>query len=142
MNHATLIGRLGKDPEVRFTQGGTAVCNFSMATSESWTGADGQRQERTDWHNIVVWGKMGEACGNHLSKGSQVAVTGRIQTRKYQDRQQQDRYVTEIVAARVEFLGSRDGGQGNAGQEGNTGQRPAEPRPEYQSPPTDDDIPF
>jgi len=103
MNKVTLVGNLGADPEVRFTPSGTPVANFRMATNESWTGKDGNRQERTEWHRIVVWGKLGETCGKYLSKGRQVLVEGRLQTRSW-DKDGEKRYTTEIVAERVHFL--------------------------------------
>ena len=139
VNIAIVVGNLGRDPEVRFTQNGRAVANFSVATSESWTGQDGNPQERTEWHNIVVWGKQAEACGQYLAKGRQVFVQGRIQTRKWTDQNGQDRYTTEIVAQRVQFLGGAGGAR--ASQES---QDPGfgDPSPSFQSPPIDDDIPF
>lgn len=139
VNIAIVVGNLGKDPEVRFTQSGRAVANFPIATSESWTGQDGSPQERTEWHNIVVWGKQAESCGQYLSKGRQVFVQGRIQTRKWTDQNGQDRYTTEIVAQRVQFLGG--GGGARASQESQD-QGFGEPSSSFQSPPIDDDIPF
>ena len=109
LNKVILIGNLGKDPEVRFTQTGSAVANFSIATSEQWNDRDGKRQERTEWHNIVVWGKQGEMCGQYLSKGRQVYVEGSIRTRSYDDKNGIKRYVTEIVAQRIRFLGGGGG---------------------------------
>lgn len=116
MNKALLVGYLGKTPELRFTPQGRAVARFSLATSARWTDNDGQKQERTDWHQIVVWGAQAEACGQYLEKGHQVLVEGKIQTRKYQQDGQQ-RWTTEIVAQHVEFLGGgekRDGGERRA----------------------------
>ncbi|THB68226.1 MAG: single-stranded DNA-binding protein [Desulfovibrio sp.] len=109
LNKVMLIGRLGRDPELRYTQSGTPVANFSMATDESYRGKDGNMVEQTEWHNIVVWNKQGENCANYLSKGRLVFVEGRLQTRKWQDKQGQDRYTTEIVASRVQFLEPRGG---------------------------------
>ena len=139
VNIAIVVGNLGRDPEVRFTQSGRAVANFPIATSESWTGQDGSPQERTEWHNIVVWGKQAESCGQYLSKGRQVFVQGRIQTRKWTDQNGQDRYTTEIVAQRVQFLGG--GGGARASQESQD-QGFGESSSSFQSPPIDDDIPF
>lgn len=139
VNIAIVVGNLGKDPEVRFTQSGRAVANFSVATSESWPGQDGSPQERTEWHKIVVWGKQAESCGQYLSKGRQVFVQGRIQTRKWTDQNGQDRYTTEIVAQRVQFLGG--GGGARASQESQD-QGFSEPSSSFQDPPIDDDIPF
>src|ERR671928_1070559 len=108
-NKAILIGNLGKDPELRFTATGRAVARFPIATSEVWTDADGSRQERTEWHNIIVWGKQGETCGQYLSKGRQVYVEGSIRNRSYDDKTGNKRYITEIVAQRIRFLGSGGG---------------------------------
>jgi single-strand DNA-binding protein len=105
INKAIIVGNLGKDPEVRYTQGGTAVCNFTVATSEVWTDKDsGEKQEQTEWHRIVVWRKLAEICGEYLKKGRQVYVEGKLQTRSWK----QDgitRYTTEIKADEVQFLG-------------------------------------
>lgn len=106
INKVFLIGRLGQDPEVRYTPTGGAVANFSIATSESWTDKGGQKQERTEWHRIVVWGKLGELCGQYLSKGRQAFIEGRIQTRDWLDKEGQKKYTTEIIATNVQFLGS------------------------------------
>jgi len=141
VNMAILVGNLGKDPEVRFTQTGRAVANFSIATSEQWTGQDGNRQERTEWHNIVVWGKQAESCGQYLSKGRQVFVQGSIRTRSYDDKEGNKRYITEIVAQRVQFLGGGSGGGGRTTAEPDD-QGFAEPSSGFQTPPIDDDIPF
>lgn len=112
VNKVILIGNLGRDPEVRFTGGGRAVANFRIATSEVFSDAQGQRQERTDWHNIVVWGKQAETCGQYLQKGRQVYVEGSLRTRSYDDKDGNKRYVTEVVAQRVQFLGGGGGGGG------------------------------
>jgi single-strand DNA-binding protein len=111
LNKVFLMGNLGADPEVRFTPAQTAVANFRIATTEVWNDRQsGQKQERTEWHRIVVWGKQAEACGEYLKKGRPVFVEGRIQTREWQDKEGNKRYTTEVVADRVQFLGSRDGG--------------------------------
>jgi single-strand DNA-binding protein len=109
VNKVILVGNLGKDPEVRYTQTGSAVANFSIATSEQWNDRDGKKQERTEWHNIVVWGKQAEHCGQYLSKGRQVYVEGSIRTRSYDDKSGNKRYITEIVAQRIQFLGGGGG---------------------------------
>ncbi len=106
-NKVILIGRLGRDPELRYTQTGIPVVNFPLATDESFVDRDGNRQERTEWHRIVVWDKQAETVANYLSKGRLVLVEGSIYTRKWQDSQGQDRYTTEIRAQRVVFLGSQ-----------------------------------
>ena len=139
VNKAILIGNLGRDPELRYTQSGQAVVNFSIATSENWTDKNGERQERTEWHRIVVWGKTGENCARFLSKGRTVYVEGRIQTREWEDREGQKRTTTEINAQTVTFLGSA--GPGRAGESGDPA--PPEPSPDSGSgPPPPDDVPF
>ena len=105
VNKAILVGNLGKDPELRYTQNGQAVVNFTIATTENWTDKSGEKQERTEWHRIVVWGKVGESCAQYLSKGRTVYVEGRIQTREWEDREGQKRYTTEVNAQTVQFLG-------------------------------------
>jgi single-strand DNA-binding protein len=117
VNKVILIGNLGADPEVRFTPGGQAVANFRIATSESWQDKNGQKQERTEWHRIVVWGKLAELCGEYLKKGRQCYIEGRLQTREWTDKENKKNYTTEVVANTVQFLGSRDG----AGAEGGGG---------------------
>ncbi len=133
-----LIGNLGRDPEVRFTSSGRALARFPIATSEVWVDAEGHRQERTEWHNIVVWGKQGETCGQYLAKGRQVFVEGSIRSRSYDDKSGNKRYVTEIVAQRVRFLGGGGGGRMAPEAEGPV----EEPSVGGDAPPTDDDIPF
>lgn len=119
VNKAILIGRLGADPEVRYTQSGTAVANFNIATSENYTDKSGQRQERTEWHRIVVWNRLAEICGEYLRKGREVYVEGRIETREWQDRDGNRRFTTEIKAQSVTFLGSQGQGAGAGGGGGN-----------------------
>lgn len=110
VNRAILIGNLGRDPETRYLPSGGAVCNFSIATSERFTDKSGQKQERTEWHNIVIYGKLAEIAQQYLKKGSNVYIEGRIQTRKWQDKQTgQDKYSTEIIADQMQMLGGRDG---------------------------------
>lgn len=143
VNMAILVGNLGKDPEVRFTQSGRAVANFSIATSESWSGQDGSPQERTEWHNIVVWGKQAESCGQYLSKGRQVYVQGRIQTRTYEDKTGNTRYITEVIAQRVQFLGGAGGARASQEAQGQgQDQGFADTSSSFQPSPIDDDIPF
>lgn len=138
VNKAILIGNLGKDPEVRFTSTGRAVARFPIATSEVWTDAEGNRQERTEWHNIIVWGKQGETCGQYLAKGRQVFVEGSIRTRNYDDKSGNKRYVTEIVAQRVRFLGGGGGTRIAPEDSGGADDSQGSGMP----PPLDDDIPF
>ncbi len=106
INRVTLIGNVGKDPELRHTQNGTAVANFSLATNESWS-KDGKKEERVEWHNIVAWARLAEICGEYLSKGKLVYIEGRIQTRKWEDTSGNTRYTTEIVAQNMQMLGQR-----------------------------------
>jgi single-strand DNA-binding protein len=115
VNMVIIIGNLGKDPEVRYTQGGQAVANFTVATNESWTDKAGAKQERVEWHRITVWGKSAEACGEYLKKGSQVYVCGRLQTREWEDKEKRKQYTTEIVATDVKFLDSK--GKGGSRQD-------------------------
>ena len=139
INKAILVGRLGRDPEVRYTANGTAVANFTVATSERWKDKNsGDMQERTEWHRIVAFGRLGEICGEYLAKGRQVYIEGRLQTRSWE----QDgvkRYTTEIVANEMKMLGSK-------GSAGDFSQAPSKPASDYPEPPymdsQDDDIPF
>jgi single-strand DNA-binding protein len=107
VNKVILVGNLGANPEMRFTQGGQAVANLRLATTERWNDRNGQKQETTEWHRVVVFGKQAEIVGQYLTKGRQVYIEGRIQTRQWQDQQGQKRYTTEIVAQRVQMLGGR-----------------------------------
>ncbi|MDA2937997.1 single-stranded DNA-binding protein [Acidobacteria bacterium AH-259-A15] len=109
VNRVMLVGRLGKDPEMRHTPSGTPVTNFSVATDERWKGKNGERQSRTEWHNIVVWSKLAEICNQYLSKGRLVYIEGRIQTREWDDRDGNKRRTTEIVALDMRMLGPRNG---------------------------------
>ncbi|HEY1372273.1 MAG TPA: single-stranded DNA-binding protein [Candidatus Binatia bacterium] len=140
VNKVILIGNLGKDPEVRYTQNGRAVARFPIATSEVWNDAEGNRQERTEWHNIIVWGKQGETCGQYLAKGRQAYIEGSIRTRSYDDKTGQKRYVTEIIAQRVRFLGGGGGGRVAPEADGEShGETAAAGGGQA---PFDDDIPF
>ena len=121
VNKVILVGNLGRDPEVRFTPNGRALAKFSLATTERWTDQDGNKQERTEWHNVVVWGKQAETCGQYLSKGRQVFVEGSIRSRQYDDKDGNKRYITEIVARDVRFLGG-----GRAPQEAAVSAPPGE----------------
>ncbi len=110
VNKVILVGNLGRDPELRYTQGGQGVCNFTLATNEQWKDRDGNPQERVEWHRIVVWGKVGENCAQYLQKGRSVYVEGRLQTREWEDKDGKKRQTTEIVAQTVQFLGGRGEG--------------------------------
>ena len=122
VNSVTVIGNLGGDPQTRSLPSGDSVANFSLATNKRFTDRSGARQERTEWHRIVVWGKRAEVCSKYLSKGRQVYVEGRIQTRNYDDKEGNKRYITEIVAQDVQFLGG-------GGREGDRGSRNSDPPP-------------
>lgn len=114
VNRATILGNLGAAPELTETSSGTAVCNLSVATNERWTDKQGQKQERTEWHRVIVFGRQAENCHRYLAKGRQVYIEGRIQTRKWEDKDGNTRYTTEIVALTVQFL-SGDGGGAQGG---------------------------
>ncbi len=116
VNKVILIGRLGQNPEVRYTPSGAGVANFSVATNESWTDKSGQKQERTEWHKVVVWGKLAELCGQYLAKGRQVYLEGRLQTREWKDKEGQTKYTTEVQAQTVQFLGAQAGAGAERGQ--------------------------
>lgn len=148
VNKATIIGNLGRDPEVRFTPGGQAVCKFSVATTEKWT-KDGEKKEETTWHNVVVWGKQAETCGQYLAKGRQVYVEGKIINRSYDDKDGNKKYITEIVARDVRFLGGKGGGDFVAPPGVDEDAVPAEPVKPWDGTvnhvtpgDTQDDIPF
>ena len=140
VNKVILVGNLGKDPELRYTSGGTAVATFSLATSERYKDRNGEQQEKTEWHNIVTWRNLAEICGKYLHKGKQVYIEGRIQTRSYDDRDGNKRYITEIVADQMQMLGSKGDDAGRSRGD-DFDQRP---EPQVSEPPfnPDDDIPF
>ena len=148
LNKVMLIGNLGKDPEVRYTAGGTAVASFSLATSEKFKGKSGEWEEKTEWHNITLWARLAEIAGEYLSKGKTVYIEGRLQTRKWQDKEGKDRYTTEIVGEKMQMLSGK--GEGG-GASGGGGGRPARPSQQehsqgssYEEPVfnPDDEIPF
>ena len=159
VNKVILVGNLGKDPELRYTASGTAVANFSLATTERYKDRDGNSQEKTEWHNIVVWRQLAEICGKYLTKGKQIYIEGKIQTRSYDDRDGNKRYITEIVVDQMQMLG-RAGDDNSGGGSGGGGYQRREQRQErpasnnrpqqspqqnqYEEPPfnPDDDIPF
>jgi single-strand DNA-binding protein len=144
VNKVILIGNLGRDPELRHTQNGQAVANFSLATTENWTDKSGERQERTEWHRIVAWGRTGELCAQYLSKGRTAYIEGRLQTREWEDREGNKRTTTEINAFTVQFLGGPRGSDNQGGgQSDPPGGGGDGPEPIGDSPPhTDGDIPF
>lgn len=143
VNKVILVGNLGNDPDVRYTAGGAAVANISLATAETWKDKDtGEKQERTEWHRVVFFGRLAEIVGEYLRKGSQVYVEGRLQTRKWQDKDGNDRYTTEIVANDMQMLGSKGGGSAGFNQSApeSTSEKP--PASQTANDDFDDDIPF
>ena len=129
VNKVILIGNLGRDPETRYMPDGGAVTNVSIATTESWKDKNGEKQEKTEWHRVAFFGKLAEIAGEYLKKGSQIYVEGRLQTRKWQDKDGQDKYSTEIVADRMQMLGSRQGMGGGDREREPSGEREGAPRP-------------
>jgi single-strand DNA-binding protein len=125
VNKVIILGRLGQDPELKHTPGGMSVCNFTVATSESWADKAGQKQERTEWHRIVVWGKLADLCNQYLTKGRQAFIEGSLQTRSWDDKSGQKRYTTEIVAKTVQFIGGQAGTGAERSEGRNTGGAPA-----------------
>jgi single-strand DNA-binding protein len=146
INKVILVGHLGADPETRALPSGTTVANIRVATSESWKDKQsGDQQERTEWHNVAMFGRLGEIAAEYLRKGSQVYIEGRLRTRKWQDKQGNDRYTTEIIANDMQMLGSRGGAGGIGGAEGRAtrDREPAEPvTTSTEKEDFDDDIPF
>lgn len=130
MNKAMIIGNLGNDPEVRYTQDGVPVATFSVATTERGKDSEGNRQERTEWHRVVAWRGLAEVCGEHLHKGSKVYIEGKTQTRKWEDQNNITRYTTELIARELEMLGGGNSGNGEGSQ------------PSQEEPPIPDDVPF
>lgn len=135
VNKVILVGRLGQDPEIKYTQSGRAMANISIATNEAWKDQQGQKQERTDWHRCTAWGRLAEVMGEYLQKGSKVYLEGRLQTRSYEDNDGAKRYITEVVVQNMEMLGSK-GDQSNAGTAPGRAATPPAPEPE------EDDLPF
>ena len=149
VNKVILIGRLGRDPEVRYTSGGSAVANFSLATDESFKSKNGEQQQHTEWHNIVAWNKLAEICGEYLTKGKQVYIEGSIRSRQWEDKSGNKRTNYEIIANTMQMLGSRSDADRAASGSGRPAASRApedrsdsgpEPSPEGEI--TDDDIPF
>ena len=139
VNKVILIGRLGADPQLKYTPSGRAFVNFSLATNASWKDQDGTQQERTEWHRIVAWGKLAEVVGEWLKKGSNVFIEGRLQTRSYEDTNGVKRYITEIVASDLEMLGRKGETAGDTGESEESTAPSAE---EIPSPEGEDDLPF
>lgn len=120
VNKVILVGRLGQDPELRHTQAGQAVCNFNLATSEKFNGKDGNSEERTEWHRVVLWGKPAENAHKYLKKGRMVYIEGKIQTREWKDNQDQKRYTTEVVGTTMQFLNNSGSGSGSSSNSNNS----------------------
>lgn len=144
LNKVMLIGNLGRDPEVRYTGSGQAVASFSLATSERFKNKQsGEWEEKTEWHRVVLWGKQAEVAGEYLAKGRTVFIEGRLQTRKWTDRDGNEKYTTEIVGERMQMLGGRGDGGGGAGRRNEGGAVADATTVSYDEPPfQDDDIPF
>ena len=151
VNKVILVGNLGRDAELRYTPGGAAVATLNMATTEVWNDKGGQRQEKTEWHRVVLWGKTAESLNEYLTKGKQIYVEGRLQTRQWDDKDGNKRYTTEIRGDRIVLLGggggggrsaSGGGGERGGGSSGGGGGDFGGPGPESSAPLTDDDIPF
>jgi single-strand DNA-binding protein len=147
VNKVILVGNLGRDAEMRFTPGGAAVATLNLATTEVWNDKAGQKQEKTEWHRIVLWGKTAESLNEYLTKGKQIYVEGRLQTRKWQDKDGQDKYTTEIRGDRIVLLGGGGGGGGGARQQNRSaGAGASSGADDHMGEPvselTDDDIPF
>ena len=148
VNKVILVGNLGRDAELRYTPGGAAVATLNMATTEVWNDKSGQRQEKTEWHRVVLWGKTAESLNEYLTKGKQIYVEGRLQTRQWDDKDGNKRYTTEIRGDRVVLLGGgggRGGGGGSYSQGGGAERGGGDyggPSPDTSAPLTDDDIPF
>lgn len=143
LNKVMLIGNLGKDPEVRYTPSGTAVASFSIATSDRVKSKSGEWEDRTEWHNVVLWGRTAEIAGEYLAKGKTVYIEGRLQTRKWQDRDGRDRWSTEVVGEKMQMLGARGEG-GGGGRSGGRQDSQDHGASSYEEPSfnPDDDIPF
>ncbi len=149
LNKVMIIGNLGAEPEIRFTAGGSPIANFSIATSETWRDKQsGEQQEKTEWHRVVIFGKLAEIVQQYVHKGSKIYIEGRLQTNKWQDKSGQDRYTTEIIANEMQMLDSRGGGSSASfepAQQASPQAAPAKPAPTSSAPQIDDfddDIPF
>lgn len=140
LNKVMLIGSLGRDPEIRYMPNGDAACNLSVATSESWKDKSGEKQERTEWHRISMFGKLAEIAGKYLAKGSSVYLEGKLQTREWTDKDGVDKYTTEIIADRMQMLGGKEQRHGQQQEQRQESQQSRQQRPTADS--FDDDIPF
>lgn len=140
LNKVMLIGSLGRDPEIRYMPNGDAACNLSVATSESWKDKSGEKQERTEWHRISMFGKLAEIAGQYLAKGASVYLEGKLQTRKWTDKDGVDKYTTEIIADRMQMLGGKEQRQGQQQEQRKESQQSRKQRPPADD--FDDSIPF
>lgn len=139
VNKVIIVGRLGADPEVRTASNGNTMARLSVATTETWSDKDGQKQERTEWHRVIVWSKLADLCGRYLSKGRQVYLEGRLQTRAWEDQQGQKRYTTEIVANNIQFLGGQTQQRDSIGPQDSAPFQDFGPEPSFD---TSEEIPF
>ncbi len=142
VNKVILLGRLGADPEIRYTQTGTPVATLSLATNKTWKNKEGQKQEKTEWHRVILWSKLAELSGQYLSKGREVYIEGELQTRSWEDKEGQKKYTTEVVGQTLQFIGSAGAGKGTGAT---TGASTDDLPPDMPPPPsggTEDDIPF
>lgn len=143
VNKVILLGNVGADPELRYTPGGQAVCDVRLATNEKWTDKEGQKQERTEWHRLVIWGKQAETIKKYVVKGNQLYVEGRIQTRSWEDKDTKaKKYMTEIVVSEFTFIGGKNPGSGQGEAPAGGGGAAEDPSRGGAKPPSDDDIPF
>jgi single-strand DNA-binding protein len=142
VNKVILVGNLGRDAELRYTPGGAAVATINMATTEVWNDKSGQRQEKTEWHRVILWGKTAESLTEYLTKGKQIYVEGKLQTRQWDDKDGNKRYTTEIKGDRVVLLGGGGGGGRGASADRGGDMGSHAPAPDISEPLTDDDIPF
>ncbi len=141
VNKVILVGRLGKDPELKYTQGGDAIANFSLATDETWKDQSGEKQQRTEWHNIVAWRKLAEVCGQYLKKGQQVYVEGKLQTRKW-EKDEVTHYKTEVVISGMTMLGKKEDNGGESSSSTSKKKQTRDPGDDGNLGITDEDIPF
>jgi single-strand DNA-binding protein len=142
VNKVILIGNLGRDPEIRYTRSGTSVATLNIATSETWTDQNGQRQERTEWHRVVAWSKLADIAKEYLTKGRQVYIEGKLQTRSWDDRDGNKRYTTEVKADQMVMLGGRGESADRGDYASSSSSPPPGPEPQEPFEATEDDVPF
>ena len=142
VNKVILLGRLGADPEIRYTQTGTPVATLSLATNKTWKNKEGQKQEKTEWHRVILWSKLAELSGQYLSKGREVYIEGELQTRSWEDKEGHKQYTTEVVGQTLQFIGSAGAGKGAGTGGASTDDLPPDLPPPPGDTGTEDDIPF